>query len=708
MSFFSQPLTRHQGKTKMYSQSDPLYSNEFVAETLGDVPEDQVNAYRAYREKKDLELKKQKQVKKVDEQVVEPGPFQNPDGTFRTPVMTRRKRKIFIDSKDRDTVAYPDASDFLISWGRTFQNVVSISLNSLEFPNVMHSISTANNVISWINQEDIDLPTPYPVYSITIPPGSYTFTTLQTQLTNSFKVPFRHNGQPTSNGNSAIHHSFIVTCNSDTDEIDLTSIIAQATGNAPVVTFAGSSTVTLTVPSHGYNTGTYVYVTGVVGVVGGLQASDINGSYNIIVNNSDTFSFNVDATATSTATGGGTLVKCGIGAPYQIQFGTSTNPIADTLGFPVQNSNQKLNQTDPITTVVLKVKTVIPGNPLTQIVSTGHGLITGDVIYLSDFNVTPSIYANPSINGIFKVASVPSPDVFTIAYAVQYVSDISNAWIGTRLFTMNFPSHGFNRIVEIEQLSTGIVQITTLFDHGYSSSSATVPGIRLAETDCTPSIDGYYNIIVTGSDTFTISATITGSGYNGILLANQVFYLYNTVAFGGFQTSQLNNTPFTIRTILNANSFIFVGLLGFSSTKSTTGGGSGICITSLLHGWTSTVTNTPNGVLNKPVKLSGDNYAFMCIPGITNDSISTSGSVKDIFAKLFLSSIPGTVIFNEFDSLPIEFVKPIAILNSLRFTIMTPENVQATFNGLDYSFGMDVTELVHEDQMTNQTSRRIA
>ena len=151
-----------------------------------------------------------------------------------------------------------------------------------------------------------------------------------------------------------------------------------------------------------------------------------------------------------------------------------------------------------------------------------------------------------------------------------------------------------------------------------------------------------------------------------------------------------------------------MGLLGFSSTKSTTGGGSGICITSLLHGWTSTVTNTPNGVLNKPVKLSGDNYAFMCIPGITNDSISTSGSVKDIFAKLFLSSIPGTVIFNEFDSLPIEFVKPIAILNSLRFTIMTPENVQATFNGLDYSFGMDVTELVHEDQMTNQTSRRIA
>jgi hypothetical protein len=243
------------------------------------------------------------------------------------------------------------------------------------------------------------------------------------------------------------------------------------------------------------------------------------------------------------------------------------------------------------------------------------------------------------------------------------------------------------------------VLITTLFDHGFDSTSS----VRITGTNSVPSIDGYYSVYPVDGDSFVISGadiarplTITSPGYNGILSSDYTFYLYNVLPFGGFTASDLNGVPFQVRDIVDADNFTFVGNYGYSNTAET-GGGGGIRINSKLHGWRGTQVNSPGGVLYKPVRLSGDNYAFMCIPGLNSDAMASTGPVKDIFAKIFITTVPGVVIFNAFDSSPIDFPVPLPVLNELRFMIKTGDGYTVTFNGLDYSFGLEVTELVQTD-----------
>jgi hypothetical protein len=82
--------------------------------------------------------------------------------------------------------------------------------------------------------------------------------------------------------------------------------------------------------------------------------------------------------------------------------------------------------------------------------------------------------------------------------------------------------------------------------------------------------------------------------------------------------------------------------------------------------------------------------------------------VKDIFAKIFLTLNPGLVIFNEFDSSPIDFVTPVPRIDELRFTIRSPDDNIITFNGLDYSFGLELVELAQADYGIKQNSQRLA
>jgi hypothetical protein len=681
----------------MASNQDLLFINKFIRDDITEVPVDQANAYRKY-----IESKRQKMNTETK------GKVESVDDKKKQAKIKyiKQKRKLFIDSKDRDKNLYPDASDFVISWGRTFQNVTRLSLNSLEFPNVMQSVSALNNTLSWINLEDVDLEPPFPVYTVSCIPGSYTLDTLNTEMTNLLKIPFRHNGQTDSSGNPAVRHAFIVTTSDDTDAVTFTSIITESSVVDPIRTVANSTTVFFGQADHGYHTGDTIYIIGVVGVIGGLQASDFSGGFEITVIDVDTFSFVVNTPATTDATGGGTLTKCGKQAPYQFLFGDGGHPIADAIGFPVQNSSTSVTAVNPITTMVVPIVTIVPGINVVEIVSPNHGFLIGDSVYLYNFNVTPSIYENVHIKGVFSVASIPSPDVFTIIYNIDHISDVSRAYIGTRIFTMTWPGHGFNRVVDIEPLVTGGTAVTTLFDHGFDP--ATTTSVRLSGTNSVPSVDGFHrHMVISGSDTVTLpDVTVTTPGFTGILTSDQNFHLYKVIPFGGFSSVDLNGVVFSMRKIISDSQFMFVGRTGFSSSNAV-GGGANILINSKIHGWNAIQTNSPNGILNKPVNLAGANYAFMCIPGINSDCIASTGTVKDIFAKLFLTTTPGAVIFNEFDSAPIDFITPLSKLDELRFTIITPDNVQATFNGLDYSFGLDVTEVIPKDDDLDPESTRV-
>lgn len=70
--------------------------------------------------------------------------------------------KICIDTADRDKNRYPLQNDFKFFLGRTFKNVQKIELISTSIPNTDTTIKDlpvqlANNIISWVNEEDTDL-----------------------------------------------------------------------------------------------------------------------------------------------------------------------------------------------------------------------------------------------------------------------------------------------------------------------------------------------------------------------------------------------------------------------------------------------------------------------------------------------------------------------------------------------------------------------
>lgn len=680
----------------MYNKTDLLFLTDYISESVKEVDQDKANNYTKYHESKDArEVEKQK-----DNQPPQPPP---------PPLNVYRKRKIYLDTMFRDVKKYPDASDIKLSWGKTFTNVVSMKLNSMEFSNVSKVVTTKSNKLYWINKEDEDLDKPYPVYSADISPGSYTFTSIQTEIISKTNIIKRHNGLRGYDGLKAIFHFFKMDINEETDFVSFVSIIAKAAPANPLTTVSGDSLVIFQFPSHGFDDGEKVHIIGVRGVLGGIQAKNFNSSFIIKKINDDSFTFNISDIFLSGATGGGSLVKAGKESPFQfLSGGTYSDTISDMIGFRVENTSKTIPNSNPIKTKTVKIQSVRIGK-ITEIVATGHNLIPGDRIFLNNFHVTPSIYTSIH-QGIFTVYSTPSPDLIHIRYESEFVTDVSEAFVGTQIFEMNFDNHGFNRITEVEQVSVNLVSITTLFPHGLVAKE--IPGIRIAGTNSIPKVDAYYHsdmITITDLDSFTIRnpinvlspeirpLTISRSGWKGRLISNFKFFLYNVDALGGFTTEQLNAVQFEVRDILDANNFTFTGRYGFSggsAGQGSGGGGSNIRINSKLHGWSGNHDNSPNGVLNKPVKLSGDNYAYLCINNLVSDSVATNSPVKNIFAKLFITANPGVIIFNQFDASEIEFENPIPKLDELHFQVRSPNGDLTSFGGLDYSFGLELTEQV--------------
>jgi hypothetical protein len=768
-------MNRNKNKTKanpeeMFSGTDLLHMNQFIEGNVDDVPNDKAQDYKRHYEEnngnsisssssssssKPVVFEKLTRTKLYDVAVTEEPNFSkgpNNINDHKVKLKTiRRNRKVYIDSAYRDKGLYPDASDMKVSWGRTFTNVISMKLNSMEFSNVSQVVSGTTNKIYWINREDEDLAEPYPVYSAELLVGSYTFTAIQAECVDRLNVIKRHNNERSFEGTTAPFHFFKMDIIDESDYVNFTSIIAKLAPVNPITTVSGDSRVIFQFPDHGFDDKELIHIIGVRGILGGIQSSKFNSSFEITVINVNSFEFNISDIFIGDVTGGGSLVKAGREADFQLlmgyyndEYGNTFNAannetVGDVLGFRLENSSdtiqlveieidpQSLVETekiteilDPITSVSLVITAVNTSKVLgtrntTQIVSINHGLQPGDRIYLNHFQVTPSVYTSERHRGTFEVFSVPSPDIITIRWYTEHITDISNAFIGTQIMRMNYPGHGFNRIVEIIETAANVISITTLFPHGFETGFS----IRLKNTNSVPNMDGYYrDIQVIDTDTFTVSnalnvlspeilpLTVSVVGYNGILLSDLKFYLYNVTPFGGFLADELNNKEMEIRYVLDDSNFTFTTRYGFSKT-SQQGGGSSVRISSKLHGWEGHHDNSPNGILNRPVKLSGDNSAFLCIQNLNSDSVSSNTPVRDIFAKLFITANPGLIIFNQFDAADLEFVNPIPQLDELHFQIRSPNNEITSFGGLDYSFGLEVVEELQIDDSNNVFGNRV-
>ena len=166
-------------------ENDLLYSNTFVPtpELQGEVTSQQNNEFKTFYEREKsineearlrdsierMSIRSIRLTEETDDQsIMNTNKFVkgtpsirsvNLGSTSQQP-LTRRTKEIVtyvsIDSRDRDKLQYLKPSHFKIFLGRSFYNVKSIRLSSIEFPNTNAVINSNNNKIYWRNKEDIN------------------------------------------------------------------------------------------------------------------------------------------------------------------------------------------------------------------------------------------------------------------------------------------------------------------------------------------------------------------------------------------------------------------------------------------------------------------------------------------------------------------------------------------------------------------------
>lgn len=106
--------------------------------------------------------------------------------------------------------------------------------------------------------------------------------------------------------------------------VDITPVvneISTPTSNNCIQTTLDSATVRVNFTAHGANVGDYIRISGVVGSVGGIPASEINGQHVVTaVPSANYFEFAATTAATSSTTGGGTAIVVEILLPVGLDI----------------------------------------------------------------------------------------------------------------------------------------------------------------------------------------------------------------------------------------------------------------------------------------------------------------------------------------------------------------------------------------------------
>jgi len=368
-----------------------------------------------------------------------------------------------------------------------------------------------------------------------------------------------------------------------------------------------------------------------------------------------------------------------------------------------------ISRNNPITTHTILITGVTIGASTTMFTCPNHDLKVGDTIRFKNFKSIPNISLNNQ-----TVFAIPNNDTIVLNVALNsYINEdieLGNSFIKTGLATISFPYHGFNKIISIQntdgfptgQTYGNLILVQTQLPHNYENNEM----VRLANTNTTPKpIDGGYNITVNTSDTFTIpySYPITSSGNSGITSFNQDFYLYGVKSIGGLSPNNINNKLFTVRDIIDENTFTFYNQFDQASVDEQ-GGGNTVYISSLLHGFNGNQSNTKINVLNRSINLQGENYAFLCCPQLA--TMMNTGDVKNVFARISLDQSPGSMVFSYLSNPKIFDNVPLNQLNELEFSIINFDGTQYEFFDLDYSFTLEITEVVDITDGFQISSRR--
>ena len=372
---------------------------------------------------------------------------------------------------------------------------------------------------------------------------------------------------------------------------------------------------------------------------------------------------------------------------------------------------------------IIKNYIIIGGVTQTKIItSVPHNLNIGETVMINNVISTPLLSLPYTITSILDATSFLIPVYLESLDSSTFNSQTS--FVGTGLITVSFPGHNFNKIVGMAngtsytQASGAItytvqpILVSTFNSHNLNIGDK----IRLTGTNTTPNMDGggYVVHTVDSNDTFSIikSAnpsvsfqllTNIPSSLTGIIGLTHDFYLYDVEDIGGISKTLLNGIKFTIRDIIDENTFTF--MMSNAHAKATeTGGGSNVYISSLYHGFNGVQTNTKNNILTRSINLQGEDYCFLTCPQL--DTMLNTGNVQHIFARISLDQPPGYVCF-KFLSNPKHFnIIPLDKLSELEFSIVNYNNSLYDFNDLDFSFTLEIIEVTDATKSFNISSRR--
>lgn len=610
--------------------NDLLGTNEFILTPDLNPGLSKVNKqeFREYYEKEDIrknELKVKSSIDKIELKNVQYNESTDSNNLLNTnsfeqggenKVIKRSTRDIktlvSIDSRDRDKILYPKPSDFDIFLGKAYRNVKQIELVSLEFPNTNAVINSSNNKIYWRNQEDIDLDITntitgivyYPVYNVELRIGSYTLSSLQTEITlqmnNIRRQDGNRNGIPITNGD---FHFFVVDLDFETDIVTFNSLIMLNLANNTLETLSGTGLVTITTPTaHGYSTDTFIYMRGVK-QTGGISASVLNGFQLITVTDSITFHFTVTVNASSTAVGGGNTMQSGKKAPFQLLWNNYENIVAQNIGYPLENSSSVIS-TDIISLqnfFQMKIILTTPHN-FTQTYT-----YIGQTINIGSYIPNTTNFLNFRS---FQITDIIDTNTILVQVTDNTVYNDMNDNLISLAYILNFNTTYLNvSFYNIYNINSFI--ITTSTPHNYFLSNI-LDSITLVNTaDETvpndPSYDGTYIINQIPSNT-----TIVLPGVIGILNAH-TSGIYGT--FNGFQ-------PITTWVILISE-----------------------IIPEFLPGYAKIITVVPH------ILQSGDKFIFQNITSVpvTTNVIYTIDTIYDDYSFLIslkIISLDQTNILN--------------------------------------------------------------
>ena len=233
---------------------------------------------------------------------------------------------------------------------------------------------------------------------------------------------------------------------------------------------------------------------------------------------------------------------------------------------------------------------------------------------------------------------------------------------------------------------------------------------------------------------------------NHHLVAGNIILINGAISYFGIPTSVLNSQQ-TIYKVIDQNTYqIQLPVFNLGNSRSDNGGGASVGIyvpnnIKLRFDYPDTLGNilgfrnvgsytsiTPYNYIitnndlyanelsynnvgqlvqltNNALQMSGSSYILVeCTELATMSSI---GPIKDIFAKILLSGLPGKALYNTYVCVPKVFYEPIPELSSLEFTFYSPDGTLFDFNGINHSFTLEITTITNILNNTHLTERSI-